>query len=123
VHTLLWSLEPHELEETAKLIAYIGASRLAGPEARVEAQILHALMYIRPDECGAVGLAFFRGRLLGVARSAVDQALLRLEERGQVVLLPADLASRARQATAAIEHPSRGLLERVALVTRARRAS
>ncbi|TKC98657.1 hypothetical protein [Polyangium fumosum] len=120
---LLWSFEPHELEATAKLIEHIVAARLAGPEGRVEAQIIYALMYMRTDEDGAVGLAVLRGKLLGLARSAVDQALLHLEEQGQVVLRPADPTSGTRQVAAGIEHPTRGLLERVALVAQARRAS
>jgi hypothetical protein len=123
VHTLLWSFEPRELGETVKLIEHIVAARFAGPEGRVEAQIIYALMHIRADEDGAVGLAVLRGKLLGIARSAVDQALLRLEERCQVVLLPADPASGMRQPAAGLEHATRGLLERVALVARARRAS
>ncbi|MDC0743180.1 hypothetical protein [Polyangium mundeleinium] len=123
VHTLLWSFEPHELEAAAKLIEHIAAARLAGPEGRVEAQIIYALLYMRSDEDGAVGLAVLRGKLLGLARSAVDQALLHLEEQGQVVLRPANPLSGTRQLAAGIEHPTRGLLERVALVARARRAS
>ncbi|MDC3985973.1 hypothetical protein [Polyangium jinanense] len=123
VHTLLWSFEPHELDATAKLIEHIVAARLAGPEGRVEAQIIYALMYMRSDEDGAVGLAVLRGKLLGIARSAVDQALLHLEKQGQVVLRPAGPISGTRQVAAGIEHPTRGLLERVALVEQARRAS
>ncbi len=123
VHTLLWSFEPHELEATAKLIEHIVAARLAGPEGRVEAQIIYALLYMRSDEDGAVGLAVLRGKLLGIARSAVDQALLHLEEQGQVVLRPAGPISGTRQVAAGLEHATRGLLERVALVALARRAS
>ncbi|MDI3284708.1 hypothetical protein, partial [Polyangium sp. 15x6] len=112
---LLWSFEPHELEAAAKLIEHIVAARLAGPEGRVEAQIIYALIYTRPDDDGAIGLAVLRGKLLGIARSAADQALLHLEEQGQVVLRPRDPLSGTRQVAAGIEHATRGLLERVAL--------
>ncbi|MDC0749972.1 hypothetical protein [Polyangium mundeleinium] len=117
LHGLLWGFEQHELEDTVVLIGHILTVRRAGPEARVDAQILHALLHLRVEEDGTVPLVYLRGKVAGLARSVVDEALLRLEEQGRVLLLPEPPTARTRQAVAAIEHPTRGLLDRCALPT------
>ncbi len=116
----LWRLDHDQLDAVARLAVHVRDAREAGAEAAVDARILYVLTRILPAPTDVVSLALLRDKLVGLSRVAVDQGLLRLDASGRIVLLPAatsaGLAGTGNAPGAGIEHPTRGILERCALV-------
>ncbi|MDI1479527.1 hypothetical protein [Polyangium sp. y55x31] len=116
----LWRLPPEQLDAVVRLAEHVREARDAGAEAAVDARILYVLARLMPAPGGVVSLALLRDKLLGLPRSSVDQGLLRLEASGRIVLfsapMGAGLAGTGGSPGAGIEHPTRGILERCALV-------
>ncbi|MDI3281797.1 hypothetical protein [Polyangium sp. 15x6] len=116
----LWRLSPEQLDAVVRLAEHVRVARDAGAEAAVDARILYVLARLMPTPGEIVSLARLRDKLLGLPRSSVDQGLLRLEASGRIVLLSAPvgagLSGAGGSPGAGIEHPTRGNLERCALV-------
>ncbi|MDI1442871.1 hypothetical protein [Polyangium sp. 6x1] len=121
----LWRLSPEQLDAVVRLADHVREARDAGPDAAVDARILYVLARLMPAPGDIVSLALLRDKLLGLPRSSVDQGLLRLEAGGKIVLFSAPMAAGLAGAGGApgagIEHPTRGNLERCALVPERRR--
>jgi hypothetical protein len=104
-------LETPHVAAVGQLADHIVAARAVGPDATAECIVLFALTRV-PDEDGAVRLARLRARLAGVARSTIDQALVRLAEQGRITLLRATTPAAG---SAALEHPILGIVDRCVL--------
>jgi len=129
----MWRLDPEQLDAIIGLGEHIRDVRARGPNAAIDARILYTLAQTAADEGDAVPLAAIRDKLVGLGRADVDEALLRLDAGGRIVLLPGSTRIGFDGTTipsgTSVEHPTRGTLERCALVparrqsTRAARAA
>lgn len=111
VLALLWQLPPHHVRAVARFGTYVLAMRENGPEAFIEAQLVDLLARMRAGD-RAVPLAVIREKFRSISSAMLDDALLRLEGQGKVTLLAAPREFREEGRLAAINHPTRGLLDR-----------
>ena len=111
----LWRLSPDQLDAVVRLADHVREARDAGANAEVDARIVYVLARLMPAPGKIVSLAPLRDKLVGLSRSSVDQGLLRLEASGRIVLFSAPTGVGGAPG-AGIEHPTRGYLERCALV-------
>ncbi|MDC0739964.1 hypothetical protein [Polyangium mundeleinium] len=111
---LVWTMEDADLEVLASHIERVVSLRQLGPEAYAEARILDAMGTLESDDraSGGIPLSALRAHMPEVSRSALDTALLRLEERRFLALAPADDVPERD----ALHDPKRGLLGRCALL-------
>lgn len=89
----VWSLDNASLESLGGHIERILAVRRLGPEAYAESRIVDLLDNLHATERGfseGIVISTLRGRIPEVTRAMFDHALLRLENRGVVELLPED---------------------------------
>jgi hypothetical protein len=93
IYELVWTLDNAALDGLAEHIERIIATRRLGPEAYAESRIIHSLdnmMFLERGAPNGVSISILRARIPEVARNMFDHALLRLENRGIVALLPDD---------------------------------
>jgi hypothetical protein len=93
IFDLIWTLDNAALDNLSTHIERIIATRRLGPEAYAESRIvdlLDSLMYVERAAPDGVSISVLRARIPEVARPILDHALLRLENRGIVALLPED---------------------------------
>lgn len=93
IFDLIWTLDNAALDNLSTHIERIIATRRLGPEAYAESRIvdlLDNLMYVERAASDGVTISVLRARIPEVARPILDHALLRLENRGIVALLPED---------------------------------
>ncbi len=114
VFHLLWRLGPEDVRAVGRLVHHILAARALGPEPLTDARVLFVLSRLWPDADGTVTLEQLRDRMAGFPRALLDDALLRLEAREEIALLPAE-ENDVRGEGAALRHPTRGSLSRCAL--------
>lgn len=89
----VWTLDNATLDALSSLIERIIATRRLGPEAYAESRIVELLDNMMATERGTpdgIAIAILRARIPEVARPIFDHALLRLENRGVIALLPDD---------------------------------
>ncbi len=88
---LVWTYDNAALDALSSHIERILAVRRLGPEAYAESRIVDMLDNMLMTERGAsdgLCISILRARIPEVARAMFDHALLRLENRGIVTLLP-----------------------------------
>lgn len=93
IFDLIWTLDNAALDGLATHIERIIATRRLGPEAYAESRIVDFLDTMTLLDRGAsdgISISSLRARIPEVGRAMVDHALLRLENRGIVALLPED---------------------------------
>lgn len=93
IFDLIWTLDNAALDNLSTHIERIIATRRLGPEAYAESRIvdlLDNLMYVERAAPDGVTISVLRARIPEVARPILDHALLRLENRGVLALLPED---------------------------------
>lgn len=91
IFELVWTLDNAALDALNAHIEHIIAVRRLGPEAYAESRIVDMLDIMHATERGApdgIGISFLRARIPEVSRMMFDRALLRLEHRGIIALLP-----------------------------------
>lgn len=113
IFELVWTLDNAALDALSSHIARIIAVRRLGPEAYAESRIVDLLDNLQSTERGAsegMGISILRARIPEVTRAMFDHALLRLENRGIVELLPDELGHDG------IFDPVRGHLNRCILL-------
>ena len=91
IFELVWTLDNAALDALSAHIEHIIAVRRLGPEAYAESRIVDVLDTLHGHERAAadgVCISILRARIPEVSRMMFDQALLRLELRGVVALLP-----------------------------------
>ena len=128
---LVWTLDNAALDALAGHIGRIIAARRLGPEAYAESRIVDLLDHLTLTERGhgeGIGIATMRARIPEVARPMFDHALLSLENRGVVALLPDELGhegfgaqsaeggSKPQMFSQGIDDPVRGHLTRCILL-------
>jgi len=113
IFELIWTLDNAALDNLTTHIERIIAIRRLGPEAYAESRIVDLLdnmMIIERGASDGINISLLRARIPEVARPMLDHALLRLENRGIVALLPDDLDHEG------ISDPVRGHLSRCILL-------
>jgi hypothetical protein len=93
IFDLAWTLDNAALDALSSHIDRILVMRHLGPEAYAESRVVDMLDAIADSDRNAtegVFIATLRSRIPEVARPMLDHALLRLENRGVVALLPDD---------------------------------
>lgn len=93
IFDLIWTLDNAALDGLSSHIERIVATRRLGPEAYAESRIVDLLDNLVIIERGApdgVSISVLRAKIPEVARAILDHALLRLENRGIVALIPED---------------------------------
>ncbi len=91
IFELVWTLDNAALDSLAAHIEHIIAVRRLGPEAYAESRIVDVLDTLYAHERGTpdgIGISILRARIPEVTRTMFDQALVRLEHRGVIALLP-----------------------------------
>jgi hypothetical protein len=114
VFHLLWRLDHEEVCAVGRVAHHVLAARALGPEPMTDAHVLFVLSRLWPDTDGTVMLERLRDRMSRLPRVVLDEALLRLEAREEIALLPAD-QNDLRGEGAALRHPTRGMLSRCAI--------
>jgi hypothetical protein len=87
----VWTLDNAALDALSSHIEHIIAVRRLGPEAYAESRIVDLLdMMFATERIGpeGVGISVLRARIPEVTRPMLDYALLHLENRGTVMLVP-----------------------------------
>jgi hypothetical protein len=113
IFELVWTLDNAALDALHSHIERIIAVRRLGPEAYAESRVVDLLDNMQGTERGAsegICISMLRARIPEVARGMFDHALLRLENRGIVALLPDELGHDG------ILDPVRGHLNRCILL-------
>jgi len=113
IFEIVWTLDNATLDALSSHIERIIAVRRLGPEAYAESRIVDLLDNLQATERSAhdgIGISMLRARIPEVARAMFDHALLRLENRGVVELLPDELGHDG------IFDPVRGHLNRCILL-------
>jgi hypothetical protein len=93
IFELVWTLDNAALDALSSHIEHIIAVRRLGPEAYAESRVVDLLDAMLSTERGGsegIGISILRARVPEVARPMFDHALLRLENRGIVTLIPDD---------------------------------
>lgn len=125
---LVWTYDNAALDALSSHIDRIVAVRRLGPEAYAESRIVDMLDNLLVTERNAsdgICISILRARIPEVARAMFDHALLRLENRGIVTLLPEDGRHDERHDTEhdgahdGIFDPVRGQLNRCILLQHA----
>jgi hypothetical protein len=121
IFELIWTFDNAALDGLSSHIERILAARRLGPEAYAESRILDLLDNMLGGERGlhdGVGISLLRSRITEVARPMFDHALLRLENRGVVMLLADDTRNdRSHEGSQdGIFDPVRGELNRCILL-------
>lgn len=109
----VWTMDDGEIDEIAAHLERVVALRRLGADAYTEARILDTLGSLEPDDPEEPGIPLpaLREKLPEIPRAALDEALLRLEERRNLTLKPDnDVAERD-----AVKDRTRGALGRCAL--------
>ncbi len=91
---IVWTYDNAALDALSSHIERILAVRRLGPEAYAESRIVDMLdNMLVTERCvsDGIGISILRARIPEVARPMFDHALLRLENRGIVTLVPDDL--------------------------------
>lgn len=112
VFHFLWRVELGSVRAVGRLALHILAVRSHGLDGATEAHVCFVLSRLQPDNDGTIALPGLRDRMMGVPNDAVDRALLQLEARGLIELLPALSHDDVRGRGAAIQHRTRGKLSR-----------
>jgi len=121
VAPLLWEGTSDELVAITEVLARVRVAKMRGPGVFLEERILFFLERAEVAEDGSIGLAAVRAYVLDAYREDVDRALLHLEAKGRIDLLPpvapASGVRRGAPVGACIDHPTRGPLERCIPIT------
>lgn len=113
IFDIAWTLDNASLDALSLHIDRILLLRRLGPEAYAESRIVDLLDSVADNDgtpSGGICIATLRARIPEVARAMLDHALLRLENRGVIMLLPDEHGHDG------IDDPVRGHLHRCVLL-------
>lgn len=116
IFELVWTLDNAALDALTAHIERIVSARRLGPEAYAESRVVDLLDQLALAERGhseGICISILRARIPEVSRAMVDHALLSLENRGVVALLPDEFGQDG------IDDPVRGHLSRCILLQQA----